>query len=147
MPQPLRHQPGPGRGGYDASRRSGHAVGFARQRRARWQGLYRPSERAPRQHGRSASGPVRRPRADPAMGGPGSAGPLRHHGLRALHSAESVAQAADAAEAGIRDKAGEVTTTAAPSLPGITLVSMMAFSDGKLTYGFPLPLIMDVAGS
>src|SRR6185312_10137387 len=147
MPQPLRHRPGSGRRGDDASRRPGHAVGIARQRRAWRQGLYRPTERAPRQHGRSASGPFRRAGADFALGGSGSAGPLRHHGVRALHSAKSVAQVADAAEAGIRDKAGEVTTTAPPLLPGFTRVFMMAFSDGKLTYGFSLPLIMDVAGS
>ena len=56
----------------------------APERRAGQQDLYRPGRRAARRRAGPRSGVVRRPRADPALDGFGSAGPLRHHGLCAL---------------------------------------------------------------
>ena len=46
--------------------------------------LYRPEGRPAGQPAGPRGGLLRRPRADPALDGPGSAGPLRHHGLCAL---------------------------------------------------------------
>ena len=62
------------------------ADGAAPERRARRQDLYRPGRRTARQPAGPRSGCLRRPHADPALDGFGSAGPLRHHGLCALRA-------------------------------------------------------------
>ena len=58
----------------------------APERRARRQDLYRPGGRPAGQRAGSRGGVLRWPRADPALDGFGSAGPLRHHGLCALRA-------------------------------------------------------------
>ena len=85
MQAALCHHARPHRRGHDASRRPGQGRGAAPERRARQQDLYRPGRRARRRAG-PRSDCIRRPRADPALDGFGSAGPLRHHGLCPLRA-------------------------------------------------------------
>src|SRR3974377_1490628 len=71
MPAALRHLARSSWWRNDASRRSGDAGRAA-------------AERRPGPNARPRSGFVRRPYTDPALDGSGGAGPVWHHGLRAL---------------------------------------------------------------
>ena len=93
--QSLSSSAGPDRRRDDASRRPGDAHRAAPEGRARRQDLCRPGRRSARQRAGPRGGSLRRPHLDFALDGSRSAGPLRHHGLRALRARGRQASAAE----------------------------------------------------